>query len=52
MQRDFTYIDDLVKAIHLLIDTVPKVDTNLKTNGVLDSTSPVAPLRIFNIGNS
>ena len=50
MKRDFTYIDDLVKAIRLLIDTVP---SNFK--GALcdcDSLSPVAPFRVVNIGNS
>lgn len=52
MFRDFTYIDDLVKGIRLLIDTPP-----VRPNGpedVLegDSLSPVAPYRVVNIGNS
>ena len=56
MYRDFTYIDDLVQGIKLLINTVPKVDEN-KTNSnkdisKSDSHSPVAPFRIVNIGNS
>jgi UDP-glucuronate 4-epimerase len=51
MYRDFTYIDDLVRAIRLLIDVVPKRPLNEE---VLpgDSLSPVAPFRIVNIGNS
>ena len=49
MQRDFTYIDDLVKGIRLLIDAVPPTDG--KAQSPQDSLSPVAPYRIVNIGN-
>jgi UDP-glucuronate 4-epimerase len=51
MFRDFTYVDDLVRAIRLLIDAVPE----RPADGVVpegDSLSPVAPFRIVNIGNS
>ena len=51
MSRDFTYVDDLVQAIRLLIDVVPV----RPVDGVVaagDSLSPVAPYRIVNIGNS
>lgn len=48
MWRDFTYVKDLVHAITLLIDTVPKSG---ETNDG-DSLSPVAPFRTINIGNS
>ncbi len=48
MVRDFTYIDDLTKAIHLLIDKPP---TQGKPVSETDSLSPVAPYRIVNIGN-
>ena len=52
MWRDFTYVDDLVKAIRLLIDVTPKrPKTSLEIRGG-DSLSPVAPFRIVNIGNS
>jgi UDP-glucuronate 4-epimerase len=52
MYRDFTYVDDLVRGIRLLIDAVPQRPET--TNGVPegDSLSPVAPYRIVNIGNS
>ena len=50
MSRDFTYIDDLVKAISLLIDVVPRQDVRDKIEG--DNLSPVAPYRSVNIGNS
>jgi UDP-glucuronate 4-epimerase len=49
MQRDFTYIDDLVNGIRLLIDAVPPADG--KAQSPQDSLSPVAPYRIVNIGN-
>lgn len=49
MQRDFTYIDDLVNGIRLLIDAVPPKDGAAQSPQ--DSLSPVAPYRIVNIGN-
>jgi UDP-glucuronate 4-epimerase len=50
MFRDFTYIDDIVKGIELLINKVPN---NKKLNKYRnDSLSPVAPFRILNIGNT
>lgn len=53
MSRDFTYIDDLVCGMRLLIDTNPGSLTPLTKNvRQIDSKSPVAPFRIVNIGNS
>ncbi len=51
MYRDFTYVDDLVHGIRLLIDAVPvrPVDGEVPEG---DSVSPVAPYRVVNIGNS
>ena len=49
LYRDFTYIDDIVKAVALLIKKIPK-NKNKKDN--IDSLSSVAPFRIVNIGNS
>ena len=53
MSRDFTYIDDLVKGIQLLIDVIPR-ELQLKSNDfdIIDSKSVVAPYRVVNIGNS
>tara|TARA_B110000285_G_scaffold74062_1_gene85415 strand:- start:1363 stop:2385 length:1023 start_codon:yes stop_codon:yes gene_type:complete len=50
MYRDFTYIDDIVDGIDVLINKAP----NLKQLGKIknDSLSPVAPFRILNIGNT
>ncbi|MGX9357524.1 NAD-dependent epimerase/dehydratase family protein [Roseobacteraceae bacterium S113] len=51
MHRDFTYIDDLVRAITLLIATPPvRPEDGQVEDG--DSLSPVAPFRVLNIGNS
>ena len=50
MKRDFTYIDDLVEAIRLLLDAVPERPDGPVPEG--DSLSPVAPYRVVNIGNS
>lgn len=52
MQRDFTYIDDLVEGIRLLIDAVPERPESADAIVEGDSLSPVAPFRVVNIGNS
>ena len=44
MSRDFTYIDDLVSAVRLLIDVIPlRADPKADSPEVIDSKSPVAP---------
>lgn len=51
MKRDFTYVEDLVEGIRLLLDAVPQ----RPVDGVVpegDSLSPVAPHRVVNIGNN
>ena len=51
MYRDFTYIDDLVNGIALLMDAPPvRPEGGIVPEG--DSLSPVAPHRVVNIGNS
>ena len=52
MWRDFTYVDDLVRGIGLLIDAVPPRPGEGAAVMEGDSLSPVAPYRIVNIGNS
>lgn len=49
MYRDFTYVEDLVRGIRLLMDAVPGAP-NTAVEG--DTLSPAAPYRIVNIGNS
>ena len=50
MYRDFTYIDDIVDGIRLLINKIPNHKNFGKFNN--DSLSSVAPFRILNIGNT
>jgi UDP-glucuronate 4-epimerase len=52
LYRDFTYVDDLVRGIRLLIDAVPKGVEDRGEPVPGDSLSAVAPYRIVNIGNS
>ncbi len=49
MYRDFTYVDDLVYGIKLLVDAIPSDREKIYKS---DSLSPVAPFRLVNIGNS
>lgn len=52
MYRDFTYVEDLVHGISLLIDAVPQRPASKDEITAGDSLSPVAPFRVVNIGNS
>jgi UDP-glucuronate 4-epimerase len=52
MYRDFTYVEDLVRAIRLLVEVVPQRPAHPDEIEDGDSLSPVAPYRIVNIGNS
>lgn len=51
MERDFTYIDDIVESISLLITKVPIADENWDEKRDTISTS-FAPYKIYNIGNN
>jgi UDP-glucuronate 4-epimerase len=50
MYRDFTYIDDIVNGIDLLINKPPSLKHRKKYKN--DSLSSVAPFRVLNIGNT
>jgi UDP-glucuronate 4-epimerase len=52
MYRDFTYVDDLVRGIRLLMDAIPARPVRADDIAAGDSLSPVAPFRVVNIGNS
>ncbi|MDC1424864.1 NAD-dependent epimerase [Oceanospirillaceae bacterium] len=45
MQRDFTYIDDIVKGIERVMSRIPEPHN-------LDTSSAKAPYKIYNIGNN
>jgi len=49
MQRDFTYIDDIVENIIRIQNVIPTADTN---NPLTSPDSSTAPYRIYNIGNN
>ncbi|SIN78889.1 UDP-glucuronate 4-epimerase [Acetomicrobium flavidum] len=51
MSRDFTYIDDVVKALYRLISLVPKPnpDWNEKAGPISES---FAPYKVYNLGNN
>ena len=51
MQRDFTYIDDIVESLIRIINKVPQVNNSFDTKKP-DPSSSWAPYKIFNIGNS
>ena len=51
MQRDFTYIDDIVEGVMRVIDSPPITDPTWSGKNPNPSTS-VAPYKIYNIGNS
>ncbi len=50
MYRSFTYIDDIVKGVVKVIDTIPKGDSEWDSNNPVVSSSS-APYKIFNIGS-
>ena len=51
MERDFTYIDDIVEGVVKLIDRIPAANKNWDENRDDLSTS-FAPYKIYNIGNN
>lgn len=50
MERDFTYVDDLVEAIARVADAVPVKGRPVTFERGEDSLSPIAPYRTVNIG--
>jgi UDP-glucuronate 4-epimerase len=52
VERDFTFIGDLVEAIGRLVDTIPPLPSARDANAGVpgDTLSPVAPFRLVNIG--
>ena len=51
MERDFTYIDDIVKGMEKMITKPPKYSEN-EARAELKPSSSTAPYRIYNIGNN
>ncbi len=51
MERDFTYIDDIVEGIYRVIHRIPKADETWSGENPDQATS-YCPYRIYNIGNN
>lgn len=51
MQRDFTYVDDIVEGIVKVMHKIPTPNPNLLDSELSPATSK-APYRIYNIGNN
>jgi UDP-glucuronate 4-epimerase len=50
MRRDFTFVEDLVRAALLLAEIPPSEENRINTPTIQDSLSQAAPYRIVNIG--
>ena len=51
MQRDFTYIDDIVEGVVRVMNNIPKADPNWTSDAANPSSSRV-PYKLYNIGNN
>ncbi len=51
MQRDFTYIDDIVEGVVRVIESIPAADHAWRGDRP-DPSSSFAPYRLYNIGNN
>jgi UDP-glucuronate 4-epimerase len=51
MQRDFTYIDDIVEGVYRVMDRIPAPDPGWDGNSP-DCATSYAPYKLYNIGNN
>lgn len=51
MQRDFTYIDDIIEGVVRVLDKIPGPDPEWKGEAP-DPGSSISPYRLYNIGNN
>ena len=52
MQRDFTYIDDIIEGVFRIIPNIPTPEKDFSFDTPDPSASGAAPYRIYNIGNN
>lgn len=53
MQRDFTYIDDIVEGVVRVLDKIPEPNSNSLESGSTPTSPPRrGPYKIYNIGNN
>ncbi|MFJ6023023.1 NAD-dependent epimerase/dehydratase family protein [Brevundimonas sp. NPDC092305] len=50
MERDFTFVDDIVDGVIAALDDVPTADPDWRADAPGQATSGVAPWRILNLG--
>jgi UDP-glucuronate 4-epimerase len=50
MQRDFTYVDDVVESVVRIMNVIPAADPHWSSERP-DPGSSLAPFRIYNVGN-
>jgi UDP-glucuronate 4-epimerase len=51
MQRDFTYIDDIVEGVIRVMNRIPQADPDWSSDRP-DPSSSCVPYRLYNIGNN
>ena len=51
MQRDFTYIDDIIEGVVRIIERIPQPNPDWTGNNP-DSATSYAPYKLYNIGNN
>ncbi|MGB7442578.1 MAG: NAD-dependent epimerase [Coleofasciculaceae cyanobacterium] len=51
MQRDFTYIDDIIEGVVRTLDKIPEANPNLSEDDINPGTAK-APYKVYNIGNN
>ncbi len=52
MQRDFTYIDDIIEGVFRIINNIPTPAKDFSFDTPNPSASGAAPYRLYNIGNN
>jgi UDP-glucuronate 4-epimerase len=51
MQRDFTYIDDIIEGVVRVMENIPQANPDW-TGNVPDAATSYAPCKLYNIGNN
>ncbi len=51
MERDFTYIDDIVEGVYRVMHLIPKANPGWNSDNP-DPSSSICPYKIYNIGNN
>ena len=52
MQRDFTYVDDIVEGVVRVLGVIPQGGVRATRDAYSRPSTSAAPFRIYNIGNS